>query len=64
MLPATPFSNDGGNGADFNNYIFAYYSDSSIYRNAMRRAGVQNVAPARINMHDETVSTNACSTGR
>ncbi len=55
VLPATPFSNDGGNGADFNNYIFAYYSDSSIYRNAMRRAGVQNVAPARINMHDETV---------
>lgn len=55
VLPTTPFSNDGGNGADFNNYIFAYYSDSSIYRNAMRRAGVQNVAPARINMHDETV---------
>ena len=55
VLPATPFSNDGGNGADFNNYIFAYYSDSSIYRNAMRRAGVLNVASARINMHDETV---------
>ena len=55
VLPATPFSNDGGNGADFNNYILAYYSDSSIYRSAMRRAGVQHVASARIDMHDETV---------
>ena len=56
-LPATPFNNDGVNGADFNNYIFAYYSDSSIYRNAMRQAGVQHVAPAEIDMHDETVET-------
>ncbi|WP_436794630.1 hypothetical protein [Actinospongicola halichondriae] len=55
VLPATPFNNDGVNGADFNNYVFAYYSDSPIYRNAMRQAGVQNVAPARIDMHDETV---------
>lgn len=55
VRPASPFSNDGGNGADFNNYVLAYYSDSSIYRNAMRRAGVRNVASARIAMHDETV---------
>ena len=54
VLPATPFSNDGGNGADFNNYIFAYYSDSSTYRSAMRRAGVRHVASARIDIRDET----------
>lgn len=56
VLPATAFNNDGTNGADFNNYIFAYYSDSSIYRSAMRRAGISGVAPARIEMHDETIA--------
>ena len=55
VLPASPFNNDGGNGADFNNYVFAYYSDSGIYLNAMRQAGVQAVASARIDMDDETV---------
>lgn len=56
-LPPTPFSNDGGNGADFNNYIFAYYSDSSGYLGAMRRAGVQPIAPAHITMDDAPVDT-------
>ncbi|MEM8922110.1 MAG: hypothetical protein AAGD35_01315 [Actinomycetota bacterium] len=56
-LPATPFSNDGANGADFNNYIFAYYSDSWIYRDAMRRAGVRGVAAARIDLVDHEVET-------
>ena len=54
-LPATPFSYDGGNTADFNNYIFGYYSDSSIFLNAMRRADIQPIAPARIDMVDVTV---------
>ncbi|MEM7271959.1 MAG: hypothetical protein AAF547_02660 [Actinomycetota bacterium] len=56
-LPATPFSSDGGNGADFNNYIFAYYSDSSLYLGAMARAGVRPIAPARINIKDSNVDT-------
>lgn len=55
-LPATAFNNDGVNGADFNNYIFAYYSDSSIYRSAMRRAGIRPVGAAEISMHDVAVS--------
>lgn len=54
-LPATPFSLDGNNAADFSNYIFGYYSDSSIFLNAMRRADVQPIAPARIDMADVTV---------
>lgn len=54
-LPATPFSLDGGNAADFSNYIFGYYSDSPIFLNAMRRANVQSIARARIDMVDETV---------
>ncbi|MEL6981753.1 MAG: hypothetical protein AAFO29_04955 [Actinomycetota bacterium] len=57
VLPATPFNNDGANGADFNNYIFAYYSDSWIYRDAMRRAGVQPIGAARIRVDDHTVDT-------
>ena len=54
-LPATPFSLDGGNEADFSNYIFGYYSDSSIFLRAMRRANVQSIARARIDMTDEAV---------
>jgi hypothetical protein len=54
-LPASPFSYDGVNSADFNNYTFGYYSDSSIFRNAMRRADIQPIAPARIDMVDVTV---------
>ena len=54
-LPDTPFSLDGGNAADFSNYIFGYYSDSSIFRDAMRRADIQPIAPARIDMVDVTV---------
>ena len=46
---------DGGNAADFNNYIFGYYSDSSIFLNAMRRADIQPIARARIDMVDVTV---------
>lgn len=57
VLPATPFSTDGGNGGDFNNYIFAYYSDSWIYRDAMQRAGVRPVAAAQINVRDVPVDT-------
>ena len=55
VLPASPFSYDGVNSADFNNYIFGYYSDSSILRNAMRRADIQPIAPARIDMVDVAV---------
>lgn len=55
VLPASPFSYDGVNSADFNNYIFAYYSDSSIFRNAMRRADIQPIAPARIDMVDVAI---------
>ena len=47
-LPATPFSYDGGNEADFNNYVFGYYTDSSIFLDAMRRADIQPIAPASI----------------
>ena len=54
-LPATPFSLDGNNAADFSNYVFGYYSDSSIFVDAMRRADVQSIAPARIDMVDVTV---------
>ncbi|MEM9608466.1 MAG: hypothetical protein AAGA99_13665 [Actinomycetota bacterium] len=54
-LPASPYNLDGTNGADFNNYVFAYYTDSWIYRDAMRRAGVQNVASAKISLHDEQI---------
>ncbi len=54
-LPDAPFSLDGGNAADFSNYIFGYYSDSSIFNKAMRRAGVQSVSRARIDMVDVPV---------
>ena len=55
VLPTSPFSYDSGNAADFNNYIFGYYSDSSILVTAMRRADIQPIAPARIDMVDVTV---------
>lgn len=55
VLPASPFSNDGVNGADFNNYILGYYSDSSTYLRAMRSAGISNVSRAHIDMVDQTV---------
>ena len=54
-LPATPFNTDEFNGADFNNYIFGYYSDSSIFVDAMRRADVQPIALADIEMVDVAV---------
>ena len=55
VLPASPFSYDGVNAADFNNYILGYYSDSSILRSAMRRADIQPITPARIDLVDVTV---------
>lgn len=51
-LPATPYSNDGGNGADFNNYTFGYYSDSSAYVDAMEAAGIAGADLATISMND------------
>lgn len=55
VLPSAPFSYDGVNSADFSNYILGYYSDSPFFIDAMRRAGVQPIAPASIDMVDLTV---------
>ena len=41
-LPATTFSNDGVNGADFNIYTLSYQTSSLSYFGAMERAGLQN----------------------
>lgn len=62
VLPASPFSYDGINSADFNNYIFGYYSDSSIFLDAMRRADIQPIAPAHIDMVD--VAVDECTVDR
>ena len=51
-LPASPYNNDGGNGADFNNYIFGYYSDSAAYIDALTAAGVAGAEVATISMTD------------
>ncbi|NNF62823.1 MAG: hypothetical protein HKN07_01070, partial [Acidimicrobiia bacterium] len=55
VFPASPFSYDGVNAADFNNYIFGYYSDSTIFLDAMRQADIQPIAPATIDMVDVTI---------
>lgn len=52
-LPAAPYNNDGVNGADFNNYIFGYYSDSEAYVDALTSAGVTGAAVGEITMTDE-----------
>lgn len=51
-LPATPYANDGGNGADFNNYAFGYYSDSVAFVDAMDAAGIGGAGLANITMND------------
>lgn len=51
-LPATPFSTDGNNGADFNNYAFGYYSDSEAFVDAMVDQGIAGAALATISMDD------------
>jgi len=43
-LPATTFSNDGFNGADFNIYTLSYQTSSPAYFGAMQRAGLQNIS--------------------
>jgi hypothetical protein len=43
-LPATTFSNDGINGADFNMYTLNYQTSSPAYFSAMKNAGLQNVS--------------------
>lgn len=35
LFPPSPFSKDGDNAADFNNYAFGYYTDSWAYLSAM-----------------------------
>lgn len=54
-LPNSPYNNDGGNGADFNNYIFGYYSDSASYVAAMDAVGVNETGIATITMTDSPV---------
>ncbi len=54
-LPDSPYNNDGGNGADFNNYVFGYYSDSAAYVAAMENAGIDGAELATITMTDDTV---------
>lgn len=56
-LPASPYNNDGGNGADFNNYIFGYYSDSATYIDALTAAGVTGAETATITMTDTEVDS-------
>ncbi|MDD1795186.1 hypothetical protein LRP50_18825 [Enterovibrio sp. ZSDZ42] len=43
-LPATTYSNDSVNGADFNIYTLSYQTSSPAYFGAMKRAGLQNIA--------------------
>lgn len=54
VLPVTPFNNDGGNGADLNNYALGYYTDSLVYLSAIRRA--LRASWARIDFVDTPVS--------
>lgn len=54
-LPTSPYNNDGGNGADFNNYILGYYSDSAAYVAAMDAAGIAGTGIATITMTDTAV---------
>ncbi|MGF1707043.1 hypothetical protein [Enterovibrio baiacu] len=42
-LPATTYSNDSVNGADFNIYALSYQTSSPAYFGAMKRAGMQNI---------------------
>ncbi|MFC1519090.1 hypothetical protein ACFL6Z_05150 [Pseudomonadota bacterium] len=43
-LPATTYSNDGINAADFNNYTLSYQTSSPAYFDAMKNAGLQNAS--------------------
>ncbi|KAL3940628.1 MAG: hypothetical protein SGARI_000893, partial [Bacillariaceae sp.] len=58
-FPASPFAAQGTtNGADFNNYIFAYLTDSEEYYNAMIEANVVGAGLATISYDD--ASTGDC----
>ncbi|MEL6179873.1 MAG: MBL fold metallo-hydrolase, partial [Myxococcota bacterium] len=51
-FPATPYNTDGTNGADFNNYVFAYTTDSPAYVGAMQDVGVVGAALSDITLTD------------
>lgn len=61
-LPPTPYSNDGTNGADFNNHVFGYYSDSAAFVDAMDAAGIAGAGLATISMDD--AATGDCLIAR
>lgn len=52
VLPPTPYSTDGNNGADFNNYAFGYATDSAALLEALTATGVTGAAPATISFVD------------
>jgi len=51
-LPASPFSTDGHNGADFSNYSFSYVTDSPAFLDALTGAGVNGAGSASISFSD------------
>ena len=56
-FPASPFAADGTtNGADFNNYVFAYLTDSEEYYDAMVRANIVGAGLATISHEDSSPS--------
>ena len=62
-LPPTPFSLDGNNGADFNNFTFRYYTDSRAFQKALRRGGFSNVTRSqRITFEDLDTDATQCGT--
>ncbi len=54
-FPATPYSKDGNNDADFNNHVFGFYSDSQAYVDAMDAAGIVGGGLADISVDDTEV---------
>ncbi|OEE67168.1 hypothetical protein A1OO_15540 [Enterovibrio norvegicus FF-33] len=62
-FPATTYSNDSVNGADFNIYALSYQTSSPAYFGAMKRAGLQNIAlnEAIVNNLEDT-DPNVCNT--
>ncbi|WP_028023336.1 hypothetical protein [Enterovibrio calviensis] len=62
-LPATTYSNDSVNGADFNNYTLSYQTSSPAYFGAMKRAGLQNIVLDKGIVNELTDNDpNTCST--
>lgn len=51
-FPASPFNNDGVNGASFTNYTFGYYSDSDLVLRALLGANVPGVDRAEYSFTD------------